>query len=157
MLVIALGVTDLLFAFDSIPAIFGLTRDPFLVFSANVFALLGLRHLSFLAGGLLSRLSYLPGGLAIVLAFIGVKLIGQALRASGVTRIAGVPVPGVTAWQSLLVILLVLGGTAVLSLAATRRPAGRSAAGPARQNMPAGRQTRLSGRGEHAPDVPHDV
>ena len=138
MLVIALGVTDLLFAFDSIPAIFGLTRDPFLVFSANVFALLGLRHLYFLAGGLLSRLVYVPAGLAVVLAFIGVKLIGQALRASGVTRLGPVPVPVVTAWQSLLVIAGVLGLTALASVAVTRRgarqpqPAGQpSASGPA--------------------------
>jgi tellurite resistance protein TerC len=125
MLVIALGVTDLLFAFDSIPAIFGLTRDPYLVFSANVFALLGLRHLYFLAGGLLSRLVYLPAGLAVVLAFIGVKLIGQALRASGVTRLGSVPVPGVGAWQSLLVIAGVLGLTAAASVAVTRRGGGR--------------------------------
>jgi tellurite resistance protein TerC len=135
MLVIALGVTDLLFAFDSIPAIFGLTRDPFLVFSANVFALLGLRHLYFLAGGLLARLVYLPAGLAVVLAFIGVKLIGQALRASGVTRLGSVPVPGINAWQSLLVIVAVLAVTAAASITASRRstrrrqPTGRPATG----------------------------
>ncbi|HEV3293701.1 MAG TPA: TerC/Alx family metal homeostasis membrane protein, partial [Streptosporangiaceae bacterium] len=64
LLVVAIGVTDLLFALDSIPAIYGLTRDPFLVFSANLFALLGLRHLYFLVGGLLRRLVHLPAGLA---------------------------------------------------------------------------------------------
>jgi tellurite resistance protein TerC len=121
LLVIALGVTDVLFALDSIPAIFGLTRNPFLVFSANVFALLGLRHLYFLAGGLLSRLVYLPAGLAVVLSFIGVKLIAEALRADGVTRLGPVPVPGVSAWLSLAIIVTVLGVTALASVAATRR------------------------------------
>jgi len=126
MLVIALGVTDVMFALDSIPAIFGLTRDPFLVFSANVFALLGLRHLYFLANGLLARLVYLPAGLAVVLGFIGIKLIAQALRASGVTRLGPVPVPGVSAWLSLVIIVVVLAVTAAASLAATRRRAGRN-------------------------------
>jgi TerC family integral membrane protein len=121
LLVIALGVTDVLFALDSIPAIFGLTRDPFLVFSANVFALLGLRHLYFLAGGLLSRLVYLPAGIAVVLSFIGVKLIAEALRGDGVTRIGPVPVPAVNAWLSLVIIVVVLGVTALASVTATRR------------------------------------
>jgi tellurite resistance protein TerC len=125
MLVIALGVTDVMFALDSIPAIFGLTRDPFLVFSANVFALLGLRHLYFLADGLLARLVYLPTGLAVVLGFIGLKLIAQALRASGVTRLGPVPVPGISAWLSLAIIVVVLAVTAAASLAATRRRAGQ--------------------------------
>jgi predicted tellurium resistance membrane protein TerC len=121
MLIIALGVTDVLFAFDSIPAIFGLTRDPFLVFSANLFALLGLRHLYFLAGGLLNRLVYLPVGLAVVLTFIGLKLIAEALRADGVTRLGPVPVPHVSAGLSLVIIISVLAVTAVASMAATRR------------------------------------
>jgi predicted tellurium resistance membrane protein TerC len=121
MLIIALGVTDVLFAFDSIPAIFGLTRDPFLVFSANLFALLGLRHLYFLAGGLLNRLVYLPVGLAVVLTFIGLKLIAEALRADGVTRLGPVPVPHVSAWLSLVVIISVLTVTAVASMTATWR------------------------------------
>ena len=125
MLIIALGVADVMFALDSIPAIFGLTRDPFLVFSANVFALLGLRHLYFLADGLLARLVYLPAGLAVVLGFIGIKLIAQALRASGVTRLGPVPVPSVSAWLSLVIIAVVLAVTAAASLAATRRRAGR--------------------------------
>jgi tellurite resistance protein TerC len=135
MLVIALGVTDVMFALDSIPAIFGLTRDPFLVFSANLFALLGLRHLYFLADGLLARLVYLPAGLAVVLGFIGIKLIAEALRADGVTRAGPVPVPSISAWLSLLIIVVVLAVTAAASLAATRRrarrrsPADRAAAG----------------------------
>jgi tellurite resistance protein TerC len=121
LLVITLGVTDILFALDSIPAIFGLTRDPFLVFSANVFALLGLRHLYFLAGGLLSRLVYLPAGLAVILAFIGAKLIAEALRADGVTRLGPVPIPVVSPWLSLVIIAVVLTVTAVASVIATRR------------------------------------
>jgi tellurite resistance protein TerC len=131
LLVIALGVTDVLFALDSIPAVFGLTRNPFLVLSANVFALLGLRHLYFLAGGLLSRLVYLSAGLAVVLSFIGVKLIAEALRADGVTRLGPVPVPCISAWLSLVVIVTVLGVTALASVTATRHSdgAGRAAGG----------------------------
>jgi tellurite resistance protein TerC len=125
-LVIALGVTDVMFALDSIPAIFGLTRDPFLVFSANVFALLGLRHLYFLVAALLARLAYLQAGLCIILVFIGVKLFGEALHSSGVTRLGPVPVPQVSAWLSLVVIALVLTVTALASVLATRRRARRA-------------------------------
>src|SRR5215831_15919861 len=125
-LVIALGVTDLMFAVDSIPAVFGLTRDPFLVFSANVFALLGLRHLYFLVAGLLARLAYLQAGLCIILAFIGLKLFGEALRASGVTKIGPVPVPQVSAGLSLVIIALVLTVTTLASVLATRRRARRA-------------------------------
>ena len=78
VVILALGTTDLIFALDSIPAIFGLTREPFIVFTANVFALMGLRQLYFLLGGLLKRLVYLSLGLAVILAFIGVKLIMEA-------------------------------------------------------------------------------
>jgi predicted tellurium resistance membrane protein TerC len=133
-LVIALGVTDVMFALDSIPAVFGLTRDPFLVFSANVFALLGLRHLYFLVAGLIARLAYLQAGLCIILAFIGVKLFAEALHASGVTRLGPVPVPHVSAWLSLVIIALVLVATALASVLAARRRARRaelSAAPPA--------------------------
>jgi len=125
-LVIALGVTDVLFAFDSIPAIFGLTRDPFLVLSANVFALLGLRHLYFLVAGLLARLAYLQAGLCIILAFIGVKLFAEALHSSGVTRLGPVPVPQVSALLSLVIIVFVLTVTALASVLATRRRARRA-------------------------------
>jgi tellurite resistance protein TerC len=129
ILVIAIGVTDVLFALDSIPAIFGLTRDPFLVFSANLFALLGLRHLYFLIGGLLGRLVYLPAGLAAILAFIGIKLVSEALRGSGVDNLGPVPVPQISATVSLTVIAAVLVVTIVTSLAASRRQAGRPAPG----------------------------
>jgi tellurite resistance protein TerC len=80
LVIVALGTTDLLFALDSIPAIFGLTSEPYLVFTANVFALMGLRQLYFLIGGLLKRLVYLHYGLAIILAFIGVKLVFHAMH-----------------------------------------------------------------------------
>ncbi|MCL1907120.1 MAG: TerC family protein [Propionibacteriaceae bacterium] len=80
LVVVALGTTDVLFALDSIPAVFGLTQEPYLVFAANVFALMGLRQLYFLMGGLLKKLVYLSVGLSIVLAFIGVKLILHALH-----------------------------------------------------------------------------
>ena len=80
VVILALGTTDLIFALDSIPAIFGLTREPFIVFTANVFALMGLRQLYFLLGGLLKRLVYLSLGLAVILAFIGVKLILEAVH-----------------------------------------------------------------------------
>jgi tellurite resistance protein TerC len=125
-LVIALGVTDVMFALDSIPAVFGLTRDPFLVFSANVFALLGLRHLYFLVAGLLARLAYLQAGLCIILAFIGVKLFAEALHGSGVTRLGPVPVPQVSAGLSLVIIALVLAVTTLASVLATRRRARRA-------------------------------
>ena len=125
-LVIALGVTDVMFALDSIPAVFGLTRDPFLVFSANVFALLGLRHLYFLVAGLLARLAYLQAGLCIILAFIGVKLLAEALHASGVTRVGPVPVPLVSASLSLVIIALVLAVTTLASVLVTRRRARRA-------------------------------
>lgn len=136
VLIIALGATDVVFALDSIPAVFGLTRDPFLVVSANLFALLGLRHLYFLAAGLLKHLVYLPAGLAVILFFIGVKLISEALRESGVTRLGPVPIPRVSAWLSLMIIACVLTVTTVASMTATRRkplqpgPAARSGDSP---------------------------
>ena len=124
ILVIAIGMTDVLFAIDSIPAIFGLTRDPFLVFSANLFALLGLRHLYFLISGLLSRLVYLSAGLAVILAFIGVKLVSEALLAYGVDHLGPVPVPQVSAGVSLAVIAGVLLITTLASLASGQRQPG---------------------------------
>jgi tellurite resistance protein TerC len=121
--VAALGVADVMFAVDSIPAVFGLTRDPFLVFSANVFALLGLRHLYFLVAALLARLVYLQAGLCVVLAFIGVKLLADALHGSGVTSLGPVPVPQIGPWLSLAIIASVLGATALASVLVTRRQA----------------------------------
>ena len=96
IVMIAIGSTDLLFALDSIPAIFGLTKEPFLVFTANAFALMGLRQLYFLLGGLLSRLVYLSIGLAVILGFIGVKLVLEALHTNALPFLNGgqpLPVP----------------------------------------------------------------
>ena len=96
VVMLAIGTTDLLFALDSIPAIFGLTQEPYLVFTANAFALMGLRQLYFLLGGLLSRLVYLSYGLAVILGFIGVKLVLEALHENTLPFLNGgepVPVP----------------------------------------------------------------
>ncbi|MFK5635376.1 MULTISPECIES: TerC family protein [unclassified Ornithinimicrobium] len=124
IVIIALGTTDLLFALDSIPAIFGLTQEPYLVLMANVFALMGLRQLYFLLGDLLKRLVYLGLGLAVLLAFIGVKLILHAMHENDLSFINGgepFDVPEVPIWLSLTAIVLILGVTAVLSLLKTRR------------------------------------
>jgi tellurite resistance protein TerC len=122
---VALGTTDLLFALDSIPAIFGLTQEPYLVLTANVFALMGLRQLYFLLGGLLERLVYLTYGLALLLSFIGVKLVLHALHENEVPFInGGDPVtwaPEISIVTSLAVIVGILGATTVLSLWASRR------------------------------------
>ncbi|NLT56166.1 MAG: TerC family protein [Actinomycetales bacterium] len=118
---IAIGSTDLLFAVDSIPAIFGLTQDPFIVFTATVFALMGLRQLYFLLGGLLNRLVYLSYGLSVILGFIGVKMLFEALHMNRLPFLnGGEPVawaPVIPVWLSLTVIVLTLAVTAVLSLA----------------------------------------
>ena len=89
VVMLTIGTTDLLFALDSIPAIYGLTQEPYLVFTANVFALMGLRQLYFLIGGLLQRLIYLSKGLAFLLGFIGVKLVFHALHTNEVPFING--------------------------------------------------------------------
>jgi tellurite resistance protein TerC len=121
---LALGTTDLLFALDSIPAIFGLTREPFIVFTANVFALMGLRQLYFLLGGLLQRLVYLSMGLAAILGFIGVKLVLEAAHENSLPFVnGGQPlsgVPTIPIWLSLSVILGVLVVATVASLLKTR-------------------------------------
>jgi TerC family integral membrane protein len=125
VVMIAIGTTDLIFALDSIPAIFGLTKEAYLVFAANVFALMGLRQLYFLLGGLLERLKYLSVGLSVILAFIGVKLVLEALHDNNVPFInGGDPVswaPHVPIWLSLAVIVLTLLVTTAASLLGTRR------------------------------------
>jgi tellurite resistance protein TerC len=123
LVIVALGTTDLLFALDSIPAIYGLTQEPYLVFTANVFALMGLRQLYFLLGGLLQRLIYLSYGLAFILAFIGVKLILHALHENELPFINGgehVTVPEIPTLLSLAVIVVTLAITTVASLRKTR-------------------------------------
>jgi TerC family integral membrane protein len=109
--ILAIGMANVVFALDSIPAIFGLTTDPYIVFTANAFALMGLRQLYFMVAGLLGRLHYLDVGLCVILCFIGVKLLLEALRSSGVRSIGPVPVPSIGIAASLAVIVLALGGT----------------------------------------------
>ena len=123
MVMIAIGLTDLLFALDSIPAIFGLTKDAYIVFTANAFALLGLRQLYFLLDGLLSRLIYLQYGLGLILGFIGVKLVLEALHTNTLPFVHDgrpVPVPLIGIELSLGVIVGVLAVTTVASLLRTR-------------------------------------
>ena len=120
--IVALGTTDLMFALDSIPAIYGLTQEAFLVFTANVFALMGLRQLYFLIGGLLRKLVYLSVGLSVILVFIGIKLILHAFHETHVLEWVGYhgPVPEVSIEVSLGVILVTLLVTTVASLLRTR-------------------------------------
>ena len=116
---LSIGFIDVMFAFDSIPAIYGITQESFLVFTANAFALLGLRQLYFLLNGLLDRLVYLPYGLAVVLGFIGVKLLLHALHENNLSFInggEGLDVPEVGTVASLLVIVGVLAVTAIASV-----------------------------------------
>ncbi len=120
MVILALGTTDLLFAIDSIPAIFSITTDPFLVFTCNIFALMGLRQLYFLLGGLLDRLVYLHYGIAAILGFIGVKLVLHAMEENDLPFINGGEgitwVPHIETWHSLLVILGAMVVATVASL-----------------------------------------
>jgi tellurite resistance protein TerC len=127
VVVLALGTTDLLFALDSIPAIYGLTQEPFLVLTANIFALMGLRQLYFLIGGLLQRLVYLSYGLAFLLGFIGVKLVLHAMHENELPFVNGGEhiswAPDIPIWLSLAVILGTLVITTVASLARSGRDA----------------------------------
>jgi tellurite resistance protein TerC len=124
LVILTLGTTDLLFALDSIPAIYGLTQEPYLVLTANIFALMGLRQLYFLIGGLLKRLIYLSYGLAFLLGFIGVKLVLHAMHENELPFInGGEPVawaPDIPIWLSLVVIVATLGITAAASLLSPR-------------------------------------
>lgn len=117
---VSLGITDLMFAVDSIPAIFGITTDPFIVFTANLFALMGLRQLYFLLGNLLDRLRYLHYGVAFILAFIGVKLVLHAMHINELPFInGGEPIewaPEISTWTSLAVIVASMAVATVASL-----------------------------------------
>jgi tellurite resistance protein TerC len=127
IVILALGTTDLLFALDSIPAIYGLTKQPFLVLTANIFALMGLRQLYFLIGGLLKRLVYLSVGLAVLLGFIGVKLVMHALHENNLPFLnGGQPfenIPDIPIFVSLGAIVVILGVTTIASLWKSRRDA----------------------------------
>ena len=124
---ITIGVTDLIFAIDSIPAIFEITTNGFLVFAANIFALMGLRQLYFLLGDLLDRLRYLHYGIAVILGFIGIKLILHALHENELPFINGgeplLWVPEIPIWLSLLFIAATVAVATIASLAKTRNDA----------------------------------
>jgi tellurite resistance protein TerC len=123
LVMLAIGTTDLLFAIDSIPAVFGITSETYIVFTVNAFALMGLRQLYFLLHGVLGRLRYLNRGLAVVLAFIGVKMILDAVHATTTLDVPTVPI-----WLSLAVIVGVLGVTAAVSVYETRNESDEGAA-----------------------------
>ncbi|MDT0186352.1 TerC family protein [Microbacterium sp. ARD31] len=143
---IAIGFTDLVFAIDSIPAIFGITQSPFIVFTANLFALMGLRQLYFLLGGLLDRLKYLHYGIAFILAFIGVKLFFHALHVNELPFINGGEhvewAPEISTWVSLGVIIAAMVVATGASLLSSRREAtavsSGHAAAPGPQDLPDG-------------------
>lgn len=139
IVVVVIGFTDLLFALDSIPAVFGITKEPYLVFTANAFALMGLRQLYFLLSTLLRKLVYLPYGLAVILGFIGIKLVLEAMRANSLPFInhgADIHVPVPDTGTSLAFIVGVLFVTTILSLVKARL-------------------TRR--RGQQGTDTPHDL
>lgn len=120
VVIIALGTTDLVFALDSIPAIFGITQSPFIVFAANIFALMGLRQLYFLLGDLIDRLVYLKYGIAFILAFIGVKLVLHAMHENELPFINGGEgiawAPEISTWVSLGVIIAAMAVATIASL-----------------------------------------
>jgi TerC family integral membrane protein len=120
LVVLAIGIANVVFALDSIPAIFGLTTDAYIVFTANAFALMGLRQLYFMVGGLLDRVVYLNIGLAVILGFIGVKLVLEALDSSHVERLASLPLPHIGILFSLGFIATTLTVTVLASLARGR-------------------------------------
>lgn len=116
IVLVAIAFTDLIFALDSIPAIFGLTKDPYIVFTANAFALMGLRQLYFLLGGLMNKLIYLNEGLSVILGFIGIKLVLEAVHGGGTHKLLGIEVPEISTQFSLGVILITLIITVIASL-----------------------------------------
>lgn len=137
---LAIGSTDVLFAVDSIPAIFGITKDPFIVFSTNLFALMGLRQLYFLLGGLLDRLVYLPYALSAILGFIGVKLILEALHTNSIPWVNGGEgfhwAPEIPIWLSLTVIVVSLAVGTVASLLKSSHDARTPVPEPAEESAP---------------------
>ena len=130
----AIAMTDVMFAFDSIPAIFGITTDPFIVFTANLFALMGLRQLYFLLGGLLDRLEYLKYGIAFILAFIGFKLITHAMHVNELPFINGGQhiewAPNIDSITSLVVIVVAIAVSAAMSVIAASQENSKKAKVP---------------------------
>jgi tellurite resistance protein TerC len=140
---VAIGSTDVLFVFDSIPAVFGVTQHPYIVFAANAFALLGLRALFFLVSGLLDRLVYLSTGVALILAFIGVKLVLHFAHQQDHS------VPDVSTVLSLAMVAVVIAATTIASLIKVRRDPGvRAHAGALRQRRQAQRLQPRSGESD---------
>jgi tellurite resistance protein TerC len=140
IVMVAIGSADVMFAVDSIPAIFGLTKEPFLVFTANAFALMGLRQLYFLLGGLLRELHYLSVGLAVILGFIGLKMILEALHSNSLPFLnngQGLHVPTINIGLSLSVIIGVLAITAAASVIKSKRDEARAAREAAQLPEPA--------------------
>ena len=131
---IAIGTTDLVFALDSIPAIFGITKDPFIVFTANIFALMGLRQLYFLLGDLIDKLEYLHYGIAFILGFIGVKLVFHAMHENELPFINGGHgiewAPEIDTWTSLIVIIAAMAVATIASLIKLRADRARELAAP---------------------------
>ena len=121
IVIAAIGIANVVFALDSIPAIFGLTADPYIIITANAFALMGLRQLYFLIGGLLEKLIFLNVGLSVILAFIGVKLVVEALHGSHIDSLGPVPLPHIGIATSLGFILVTLAITVAASLGKQRR------------------------------------
>ena len=119
----AVAMTNLIFAFDSIPAIFGLTRNPFVIVTATIFASMGLRQLYFLIGDLMSKLIYLSEGLAVVLGFIGLKLVFEAAIGEGHSSVWGIAIPNISLGVSLGFVIAVLIITTALSLFKSRKKA----------------------------------
>lgn len=119
---IAIAITDLMFAFDSIPAVIGITTNTYIILTSNFFALMGLRQLYFLVEKLMSKLIYISLGLALVLLFIGIKLIFEALVHYGHEKVIGVDVPVITLSQSLFTIVSILTITTIASLVRNQKP-----------------------------------
>jgi tellurite resistance protein TerC len=132
-----IAIANVAFALDSIPAIFGLTKDAYIIITANAFALMGLRQVYFLLGGLLERLTYLNLGLSAILAFIGVKLVIEALHGSHVDSIGQVRLPEIGTAGSLGFIVATLAVTAAVSLAKDRLDRRRSGAAASAEPAPA--------------------
>jgi tellurite resistance protein TerC len=118
---VAIASTNVLFAFDSIPAIFGLTRNPYVIVTATIFASMGLRQLYFLIGDLMDKLIYLSEGLSVILAFIGLKLIFEATLGEGHEKVLGIPVPNISLGVSLGFVIGTLAVTALLSAFKARK------------------------------------
>ncbi|MGA9749136.1 MAG: TerC family protein [Nocardioides sp.] len=141
IVMLALGVTDLLFALDSIPAIYGLTSEPYLVLTANIFALMGLRQLYFLLGGLLQRLIFLGYGLSVLLGYIGLKLVFHAMHENELPFINGGEhidwAPEIPTLLSLGVIIAILAVTTVASLVVSKRRGEKVSLGSAAPDDPA--------------------